>query len=135
MSGISYSFLSGSDFQKLPFSVFSFSDIFVYLMQSILFKRINGILITKDPTLFLILIHLPSSLTLLTNYLYWLSSFTPFCMILDSLGYLPISVYFSVSFAGLSNSIDFLTVSFLFICLLSSNVLSFLSTVLSISLE
>lgn len=135
MPGISYSFLSGSDFQKLPFSVFSFSDILVYLMQSILFKRINGILITKDPMLFLILIHLPFSLTLLTNYLCWLSSFTQFCMILDSLGYLPISVYFSVSFAGLSNSIDFLTVSFLFICLLSSNILSFLSTILSISLE
>lgn len=135
MSGISYSFLSGSDFQKLPFSVFSFSDIFVYLMQSILFKKINGILIAKDSMLFLIVIHLPFSLTLLTNYLCWLSSFTPFCMILDALGYLPISVYFSVSFARLSNSIAFLTVSFLFICLLSSNILSFLSTVLSIFLE
>lgn len=129
MSGISYSFLLGSDFQKLPFSVFSFSDIFVYLMQSILFKKINGILITKASMLFLVLIHLPSTLTLLTNYLCWLFSFTPFCMILDFLGYLSISVYFSVSFAGLSNSIAFLTLSFLFICWLSSNILSFLSTV------
>lgn len=135
MPGISYFFLSGSDFQKLPFSVFSFSNIFIYLMQSILLKRMNGILITKDPIPFLNLIRIPSSLTLLSNYLCWLSSFTPFCMILDSLGYLPISVYFSVSFTGLSNSIAFLTVSFLFICLLSSNILSFLSTVVSIFLE